>query len=132
MQAGYAADAAVAAALPAAASRAVFVSALAIDTTGLATLRKSGVAAKVSLSLDKLALPAGAVITNIAVLLPGVEGGNFSAELKFGSAAPTAFKIDNGLALSNKRSAGRRRSRECAATQSSGRRVTCSDRRAHH
>jgi hypothetical protein len=52
--------------------------------------------------LDKLALPAGAVITNLAVLLPGVEGGNFSAELKFGSAAPTAFKIDNGLALSNK------------------------------
>jgi hypothetical protein len=102
VQAGYAADAAVAAALPAAASRAVFVSALAIDTTGLATLRKSGVAAKVTLSLDKLALPAGAVITNLAVLLPGVEGGNFSAKLKFGSAAPTAFKIDNGLALSNK------------------------------
>ncbi len=102
VQAGYAAGAAVAAALPAASSRAVFVSALAIDATGLATLRKSGVAAKIALSLDKLALPAGAVITNLAVLLPGVEGGTFSAELKFGSAPPTPFTIDNGLAMSNK------------------------------
>jgi hypothetical protein len=101
VQAAYAADAAVAAALPAAASRAVFVSALAIDTTGLATLRKSGVAAKVSLSLDKLALPAGAVITNLAVLLPGVEGGNFNAELRFGNATATPFKISDGLAMSN-------------------------------
>ena len=102
VQAGYAADAAVPAALPAASSRAVFVSALAIDATGLATLRKSGAAAKVSLSLDKLALPADAVITNLAVLLPGVEGGTFNAGLTFGTAAPTPFKIDNGLALSNK------------------------------
>lgn len=47
-------------------------------------------------------MPAGAVITNLAVLLPGVEGGTFNAELNFGSAAPTPFTIDDGLALSNK------------------------------
>lgn len=41
-------------------------------------------------------------ITNLAVLLPGVQGGNFSAKLKFGSAAQTPFTIDDGLAMSNK------------------------------
>lgn len=102
VQAAYAADTPASAAPAPAASRAVFVSALAINATGLATLRKSGAAAKVMLSLDKLALPAGAVITNLAVLLPGVEGGNFNAELKFGSAAPTPFTIGDGLAMSNK------------------------------
>ncbi|MGN8020403.1 hypothetical protein ACTJJ7_06760 [Phyllobacterium sp. 22229] len=102
VQAGYAANTAVPAAPPTAASRAVFVSALAVDATGLATLRKSGAAAKVMLSLDRLALPAGAMITNLAVLLPGVQGGNFSAKLKFGSAAQTPFTIDDGLAMSNK------------------------------
>lgn len=44
----------------------------------------------------------GGVITNLAVLLPGVEGGNFSAELQFGNAAPTPFQISDGLAMSNR------------------------------
>jgi hypothetical protein len=101
VQAAYAVKDAAAGAMPQSSSRAVFVSALAIDSTGLATLRKSGVAAKVSLSLDKLALPVGAVITNLAVLLPGVEGGNFNAELRFGNAPATPFKISDGLAMSN-------------------------------
>ena len=101
LQAGYAVTDGAVAAVPQSSSRAVFVSALAIDSTGLATLRQSGVPAKLALSLDKLALPTGGVITNLAVLLPGVEGGNFSAELKFGNAAPTSFTINDGLAMSN-------------------------------
>ena len=100
VQAAYAAEEA-AGALPPSSSRATFVSALAIDSTGLATLRKAGAAAKVTLALDRLALPAGAVITNLAVLLPGVEGGNFGAELRLGNAAPTLFTIKDGLAMSN-------------------------------
>ena len=100
VQAAYAAEEA-AGALPPSSSRATFVSALAIDSTGLATLRKAGAAAKVTLALDRLALPAGAVITNLAVLLPGVEGGNFGAELRLGNAAPTPFTIKDGLAMSN-------------------------------
>ena len=82
-------------------SRAVFVSALAIDAIGLGTLRKTGAVAKVTLELDKLALPAGGVITNLAVLLPGVEGGSFGAELRFGNAPATSFTIADGLAMSN-------------------------------
>ncbi|MGB9927060.1 MAG: hypothetical protein ACPK85_01490 [Methanosarcina sp.] len=101
VQATYAAKETTAGAVSSLSSRAVFVSALAIDTTGLATLRKPGVAAKVTLTLDKLALPTDGVITNVAVLLPGVEGGSFSAKLKFGNAAATPFTIDNGLAMSN-------------------------------
>lgn len=88
-------------AAPAASSRAVFVSALAIDSTGLATLRKAGVSAKITFTLDKLALPPGGTITNLAVLLPGVEAGSFNAKLKFADATPTSFIISNGLAMSN-------------------------------
>ncbi len=101
VQAAYSAQQVPAPALPTSSSRAVFVSALAIDSTGLATLRKSGVPAKVTLTLDKLVLPAGGVITNLALLLPGVEGGNFDAEIKFATEAPTSFKITDGLAMSN-------------------------------
>jgi len=83
------------------ASRATFVSALAIDATGLSALRKSGSSATLKLALDHLALPPGGVITNLAVLLPGVTGGNFNATLRFGSGTARPFQIVDGLAMSN-------------------------------
>jgi hypothetical protein len=83
-------------------SRAVFVSALAVDTTGLKTLRNvSEPQGKVVFDLDRLALPADALITNVAVVLPGVAGGTFNATLRFGAGAATSFQIDDGLAMSN-------------------------------
>jgi hypothetical protein len=79
-----------------------FVSALAIDATGLATLRNASKAqAKMVFDLDRLALPGGATITNLAVLLPGVAGGTVGANLKFGSGAAKPFQINDGLAMSN-------------------------------
>jgi hypothetical protein len=88
--------------LPQPASRATFVSALAIDATGLSTLRNaSKPQAKIVFDLDRLALPEGATITNLAVLLPGVSGGTVAAKLKFGSGAVKSFQIDDGLAMSN-------------------------------
>ena len=88
--------------LPQPASRATFVSALAIDATGLSTLRNaSKPQAKIVFDLDRLALPEGATITNLAVLLPGVAGGTVAAKLKFGSGAAKSFQIDDGLAMSN-------------------------------
>ena len=87
---------------PQPASRAVFVSALAIDSTGLKTLRTATAAqGTITFGLDRLALPADAVITNLAVVLPGVEGGTFHGTLRFGGTAPTSFDIDDGLAMSN-------------------------------
>ncbi|GAA1962473.1 hypothetical protein [Microbacterium deminutum] len=82
-------------------SRATFVSALAIDPAGLAKLPKSGAAAKLRLQLDALALPEAATVTNLAVLLPGVEGGSFDATVKFGGGPATNFTIDDGIAMSN-------------------------------
>jgi hypothetical protein len=83
-------------------SRAVFVSALALDPAGLEMLRKAtGPQASIRFDLDRLALPIDAVITNLAVVVPGVVGGKVGAKLRFGSSAETAFQIDNGLAMSN-------------------------------
>jgi hypothetical protein len=93
-------DAATPAAAPAA-SRATFVSALAVNPAGLATLAKPGAEAKVTLPLDTLALPAGAKVTNLAVLLPGVDGGSFASTVLFEGAAATSFSVDDGVALSN-------------------------------
>jgi hypothetical protein len=60
--------------LPQPASRAVFVSALALDSTGLKTLRKATEPqGKIRFDLDRLALPVDAMITNLAVVVPGVE-----------------------------------------------------------
>ena len=82
--------------------RAMFVSALALDSMGLKTLRNTTeLQGKLQFDLDRLALPDGAIITNLAVLLPGVEGGRFNAALRFGSGTATSFVIDDGLAMSN-------------------------------
>lgn len=83
-------------------SRAVFVSALAVDAAGLEKLRKiDDPQGKLRFGLDRLALPDGAAITNLAVVVPGVLGGKFDAKLQFGEAGETAFKIEDGLAMSN-------------------------------
>ncbi|MCB8822511.1 Tc toxin subunit A-related protein [Microvirga rosea] len=87
---------------PQPASRSVFVSALAVDSTGLKTLLKATEPhGKIRFDLGRLALPTDAAITNLAVVVPGVAGGKFSAKLRFGSAAATSFEIDDGLAMSN-------------------------------
>lgn len=84
------------------ASRSMFVSALALDNTGLTTLRNATKPeAKLRYDLDRLALPSGATITNLAVLLPGVEGGTVAAKLRFGTGAEESFQIADGLAMSN-------------------------------
>ena len=102
VQAAYEMPSAAAVPLPQSASRATFVSALAIDATGLTTLRNDLTPqAEMVFDLDRLALPEGATITNLAVLLPGVTGGTVEAKLKFGSAATKSFQIDDGLAMSN-------------------------------
>jgi hypothetical protein len=88
-------------AAPAPGSRSMFVSALAIDATGLTTLRKAGATANLRYNLDRLALPPGGKITNLAVLAPGVDGGSFKAELRIGAGAATSFSLDDGLAMSN-------------------------------
>ena len=83
-------------------SRSTFVSALAVDTKGLATLRKPATTtAKLSFDLPRLAIPRDSTISNIAVVLPGVEGGNISAKLRVGEDAPTSFPIIDGIAMSN-------------------------------
>ncbi len=101
VQAAYGVPQAAAAAAAPVTSRATFVSALAIDPAGLAKLAKPGAAAKLQLQLDALALPQGATVTNLAVLLPGVEGGSFSSMVQFGGGAPRNFTIDDGIAMSN-------------------------------
>ncbi|RWP93075.1 MAG: hypothetical protein EOR89_32845 [Mesorhizobium sp.] len=88
--------------MPQALSRSTFVSALAIDPKGLQTLRDPAKAqGKLQFDLDRLALPANATITNLAVLLPGVDGGTYSSKIRFGGGAATSFKIEDGLAMSN-------------------------------
>ncbi|MCC6495975.1 MAG: hypothetical protein IT193_06910 [Propionibacteriaceae bacterium] len=102
VQAAYEVPASMAAPVAQPASRAVFVSALALDATGLATLRNAAKPeAKLVFDLHRLALPDGAVITNLAVLLPGVSGGSVAAKLRFGSGTARPFQIDDGLAMSN-------------------------------
>jgi hypothetical protein len=84
-------------------SRSLFVSALSVDTKGLTSLREPGPTSKVRFALDQLGLPgasAGAKITNLAVLLPGVDRGTFAARLRHGGAA-IPFTIADGIAMSN-------------------------------
>ena len=102
VQAAYEVPSTVPVPVPQPASRAMFVSALALDSTGLATLRKaSKPVAKLLFELDRLALPEGATITNLAVVLAGVTGGTAAATMKFGSGAAQPFQLDDGLAMSN-------------------------------
>jgi hypothetical protein len=82
-------------------SRSMFVSALAADPKGLRTLRKPTGPAQLAFALDRLAVPAGAVITNLAVVLPGVPGGSFQSTLTLAGGATTSFVIEDGVALSN-------------------------------
>ena len=88
---------------PATISRAFFASALALDTTGLSSLRGAGASGKVRFKVADLSIPgAGASpkVTNIAVLLPGIDSGSFSAMLRAG-AATIPFTIKDGIAMSN-------------------------------
>lgn len=102
LQASYEVPAAAPAAQPQSSSRSMFVSALAIDASGLGTLRDPAKPqASVRFDLDRLALPAHTQITNLAVLVPGVDGGTVNATLRFGSGAPGTFQIVDGLAMSN-------------------------------
>lgn len=102
VQAAYEVPSTVAVPLPQPASRAMFVSALALNATGLATLRNAAKpTARMVFDLDRLALPAGATVTNLAVLLAGVAGGTVAAQLKLGSDAAVPFQISDGLAMSN-------------------------------
>ena len=102
VQAAYEAPSSAPVPLPQPASRATFVPALAIDATGLSTLRNaSKPQAKIVFDLDRLALPEGATITNLAVLLPGVAGGDRGGEAEVWHGAAKPFQIDDGLAMSN-------------------------------
>ncbi|MFD9369433.1 hypothetical protein ACFWA6_17300 [Streptomyces sp. NPDC060020] len=82
-------------------SRSLFVSALSVNTTGLGSLRTPPPTAKLSFALNKLPLPPTGKITNLAVVLPGVTGGTFTAKLRFGTGAFTTFQIVDGVAMSN-------------------------------
>lgn len=101
VQAAYDAESTDASVPPGASNRSMFVSALALDTLGLATLHKPGKTAKLKLDLGSLAIPPNGVITNIAVLLPGVTSGSFNSTLQFGREAATPFQINDGMAMSN-------------------------------
>ncbi|MER5217872.1 hypothetical protein ABT063_47075 [Streptomyces sp. NPDC002838] len=89
----------VAAAAPA--SRSLFVSTLSVNTAALSAMRKPPPTAKLSFALNKLPLPPNGKVTNLAVLLPGVDGGTFTARLRFGTAPFTTFQIVDGIAMSN-------------------------------
>lgn len=79
----------------------MFVSALAMDPKGLTTLHKATGPAELAFALDRLAVPGGGIVTNPAVILPGVSGGSFNATLSLASGPATSFVIKDGLALSN-------------------------------
>ncbi|MBD9734154.1 hypothetical protein IGX29_20545 [Streptomyces sp. H28] len=87
---------------PSAASRSLFVSALSVSTAALTAARKPPPTAKLTFALDRLPLPPHGKVTNLAVLLPGVDGGTFPARLRFGSAPFTSFSIVDGVAMSNR------------------------------
>lgn len=101
LEAGYDAKATGASGPAPAVSRSMFVSALATDPLGLTTLRKSTGPAELVFALDRLAVPAGGVVTNLAVILPGVSKGSFNATLSLAGGSVTAFVIKDGMALSN-------------------------------
>jgi len=91
-----------AAAPPVSGSRSMFVSALAVDPKGLSSVRKqTTTTAKLSFDLAGLAVPRHCTISNIALVLPGVEGGNMSAKLRVGEDAPVTFPVNDGIAMSN-------------------------------
>ncbi|BCL13086.1 Tc toxin subunit A-related protein [Micromonospora sagamiensis] len=100
LRASYAAKRTDTALAPAPASRSQFVSALSVDTDGLASLRTPPPTTKLRFALDKLPLPQGGRVTNLAVILPGVDGGTFNARLRVGTTT-TAFPIVDGIAMSN-------------------------------
>ena len=56
---------------------------------------------QLKIDLRRLALPAGATLTNMAVLMAGVRAGRFNASLQFEGDAATPFEIVDGLAISN-------------------------------
>jgi hypothetical protein len=85
---------------PAPASRSLFVSALSVDTAGLSSLRTPPPTAKLRFALNKLPLPRNGKVTNLAVLVPGVDGGKFNAKLRVGTTT-TTFQIEDGIAMSN-------------------------------
>ncbi len=72
-----------------------------MDPKGLTTLRKSTGPAELAFALDRLAVPAGGVVTNLAVVLPGVSGGSFNATLSLAGGSASSFVIKDGFALSN-------------------------------
>jgi hypothetical protein len=82
------------------ASRSLFVSALSVDTAGLSKLRTPPPTAKLTFALDELPLPRNGKISNLAVLLAGVDSGKFNAKLRIGGTT-TTFQIENGIAMSN-------------------------------
>ncbi len=86
-------------------SRSVIASALALDPAGLASLRGTGAQGTVRFPLAGMALPGigGAPkITNVAVLVAGVDSGTLSASLRLtATATDYAFSIVDGLAMSN-------------------------------
>ena len=57
--------------------------------------------AKLSFALNKLPLPPTGKVINLAVVLPGVAGGSFTAKLRFGSPAFATFEIVDGVAMPN-------------------------------
>jgi len=81
-------------------SRSLFVSALSVDTAGLSSLRTPPPTAKLRFALNKLPVPPNGKVTNLAVLVPGVDGGRFNAKLRLG-AVTTAFQIEDGIGMSN-------------------------------
>ncbi|MFE1810720.1 hypothetical protein [Streptomyces sp. NPDC059533] len=82
-------------------SRSLLVSALSVNITGLPSLRTPGQFAKLTFPLNKLPLPAGGTVTNLAVVLPGVVGGSITGKLRFGNSPQTQFQIVDGIAMSN-------------------------------
>ena len=56
--------------------------------------------AKLRFALNRLPLPHDGKVTNLAVILPGVDGGQFNAKLRIGNST-TRFQIVDGIAMSN-------------------------------
>jgi hypothetical protein len=85
---------------PAPSSRSLFISALSVDTKGLDELRDPPPTTKLHFALNRLPLPHDGKVTNLAVILPGVDGGQFNAKLRVGNTT-TSFQIVDGIAMSN-------------------------------
>jgi hypothetical protein len=88
---------------PAQQSRAVLLSGLALDTPGFAGLRDASSSATLLFRMGELALPgplAGSKVTNIALLLPGVDSGTIDASLRM-QGSGIDFIVLDGVASSN-------------------------------